>query len=225
MSKTAKLKRIYHILILDRTGSMNEPADPGSEQTKATVATSGIAGYVKAQKGDGVTFTAWQFDTASTDKIADRVAWFNWMCVPRGGTPLLDAVGTVITAESEQIEKLPKSEKPDRVFVVIATDGLENASREWSKAAVGKLIGDRTADGWDVVFIGADFDAFSEAGSFGVNRGSTLSTNTANAGAYAASFAVTTNAVRRAARGGQSVTYSTLEREQAEKGDAKTGNK
>lgn len=212
----AKTKRILHILILDRTGSMNDKVDPGSEQTKATVATAGIATYVDQQKGDGVTFTAWEFDAhlreAQIKKIADRASWFNWTCVPRGGTPLLDAVGTIITVEGAEIDALPEDEKPDRVFVVIATDGEENSSKEWKKEAVGRLITDRTKAGWDIVFIGADFDAFAEARGMSVSYSSTLSTNTANPGAYAASFAVTSDAVTRAAAGGQSVSYSPLER-------------
>lgn len=216
MSKGKAKKRIFHILILDRTGSMNDKVDPGSEQTKATVATAGIATYVDQQKGDGVTFTAWEFDAqwneAKVNKVADRASWFNWTCVPRGGTPLLDAVGTIITIEGAEIDALPEDKKPDRVFVVIATDGEENASKEWKKEAVGKLIADRTKAGWDIVFIGADFDAFAEARSMGVHLNSTLSTNTANPGAYAQSFAVTSSAVTRAAAGGQSVSYSPLER-------------
>jgi hypothetical protein len=219
MTKKAKAKRVLHLFILDRTGSMGDPADPGSKLTKAEVATTGIAGYVEAQKGDGVLFTAYEFDTYGTDKIADRASWFNWTCVPRNGTPLLDAVGTVLQTEAPAIDALPKAEKPDRVFVVIATDGQENASREWSKQAVGKLIADRTKAGWDVVFIGANFDAFSEAGGIGVRRGSTMSTNTANKGAYAASFAATSSAVTRAAAGGQSVSYTPAERTWAEQGD------
>jgi hypothetical protein len=215
----AKTKRIRHIFILDRSGSMLDIADPGSRQTKAAVATAGIEGYVDEQQGDGVTFTAWEFDTQGTDRIADDVSRFMWTCMPRGGTPLLDAVGTVITTESGRIKKLPQAEQPDRVFVVIATDGLENSSREWTKQAVGKLIEDRTADGWDVVFIGADFDAFAEAGSIGVRYGSTMSTNTTSPGAYAASFAATSSAVTRAAAGGQSVTYTDEERTRASQGE------
>jgi hypothetical protein len=206
-------KKIHHVLILDRSGSMHDSADPGSKQTKATVAMAGIKHYVEEQQGEDVLFTAWEFDGRSTDKIADQVPSFTWACVPRGGTPLLDAVGTIITSESERLKNAK------RVFVVIATDGEENSSREWKKPALGKLIERVTEDmDWDVVFIGADFDAFAEAGGIGISRGSTLVTNTANPGAYMDSFLVTSSAVRRAAAGGQSVSYTSDERTQAAEG-------
>lgn len=215
-------KNVRHILILDRSGSMNDLADPGSQQTKAMVATAGIKNYIEEQKGYGVLFTVWEFDSVGNDihitRIADAVPAPSWTCNARGGTPLLDAVGTVLQKETADISALPKDQQPSRVFVLISTDGLENTSRDWSKSSVRRVMADRTDAGWDIIFIGADIDAFAEAGGIGARAGSVISTNTVNAGAYASSFKVSSSAVTRARAGGQSVAYTTEERSLAEQG-------
>ena len=49
--------------------------------------------------------------------------------IPRGGTPLLDAVGLTIAHVAERL----KDSRPDQVVVMIITDGQENASREYKR--------------------------------------------------------------------------------------------
>jgi hypothetical protein len=82
---------------------------------------------------------------------------------PRGMTPLLDAVGKSINDVVEKIKALPKSKRPDKIIVVIVTDGAENASREFTREGVKKLVDEKEKEGWRFVFIGAGLDAFSEA--------------------------------------------------------------
>ena len=52
------------------------------------------------------------------------------------------------------------------------TDGLENASREYSKEQIRNLISNHN---WEFIYIGADIDSYAEAGKIGIKR-----TNTAN---------------------------------------------
>ena len=55
------------------------------------------------------------------------------------------------------------------VFAII-TDGKENSSREYNKAGIKSLIEKKQQEGWDFVFLGANIDAISEAGSIGISR-------------------------------------------------------
>ena len=83
-----------------------------------------------------------------------------------GSTALLDAVGNTIA----KISDTPGiSDKDHKVIFVIITDGLENASTEYSKATIQKMISDKKAQGWDFIFLGANIDAASEAQNLGID--------------------------------------------------------
>jgi len=85
---------------------------------------------------------------------------------PRGGTPLLDAVGRLI----ERLDERPDDEDQ---LVAIVTDGHENASTDYTLAHIHKLIEARTEAGWTFLFLGANQDSFRAAGNMGVRRGNT----------------------------------------------------
>lgn len=88
--------------------------------------------------------------------------------LPRGNTPLLDAVGRMIARVDAGVaeRKALGLEDEDQVVLII-TDGLENASTEYTLAAVKGLIEARRAAGWVFVFLGADQDSFAEGGRLG----------------------------------------------------------
>ncbi|MEX1044316.1 MAG: vWA domain-containing protein, partial [Acidimicrobiia bacterium] len=88
--------------------------------------------------------------------------------LPRGLTPLLDAVGRMIARIDAGIAERSQLglEEEDQVVLII-TDGLENASKEYTLAAVKGLIEARRAAGWVFVFLGADQDSFAEGGRLG----------------------------------------------------------
>lgn len=82
---------------------------------------------------------------------------------PGGGTALLDGVGMAI----KEIEDLPT--QPEKVVVVIMTDGQENASREYTREAVSKIVSrHEKKDNWQFLFLGANIDTFAEAGAIGM---------------------------------------------------------
>jgi hypothetical protein len=86
----------------------------------------------------------------------------------RGCTALLDAVGRTIAGETVERMKQGPNEKSDLVVVVIITDGLENASREYSRAQVCQMIQNQKRKGWEFIFLGANMDAVTEAGNLGI---------------------------------------------------------
>jgi Mg-chelatase subunit ChlD len=103
---------------------------------------------------------------------------------PRGGTALLDGMGRFITEVGESLAAMKEHKRPERVLIVIITDGYENSSKEWTRERVRELIAQqRNVYSWEFVFLGANIDAMAEAQSFGIQRGSAMTFATANAGA------------------------------------------
>lgn len=78
----------------------------------------------------------------------------------RGCTALLDAIGKTI----HHIEKQTKN----KVLFVITTDGLENASREYSKDQVKELI--ESHKNWEFLYIGANIDSYKEGSTIGIKK-------------------------------------------------------
>ncbi|WP_370330408.1 VWA domain-containing protein [Mycolicibacterium hippocampi] len=88
---------------------------------------------------------------------------------PRNRTALLDSMGKLITDTAAEIGALTEHDKPGSVIVAIMTDGLENASHEWSQPAIKSLVEQQTNQfGWDFLYMGADQDAVEVGRDLGV---------------------------------------------------------
>ena len=88
---------------------------------------------------------------------------------PRGTTALLDAIGRTIDATGDRLCGLPEAERPDRVLIVIVTDGLENASTDYTRARVFDLITTQhDVYRWSFLFMAANQDAIQEDGHIGI---------------------------------------------------------
>lgn len=88
----------------------------------------------------------------------------------RGCTALLDAIGRTIHQMALLQKHLPEEERAEKVIFVITTDGLENASREYSRSQIKQRIEyEKEKYGWEFLFLGANMDAVKEAGSFGIS--------------------------------------------------------
>ena len=90
--------------------------------------------------------------------------------VPRGMTALLDAVGRAINETGERLAKMPESDRPSLVIFVVMTDGQENSSKEFNKSQIKEMIERQQNDyDWHFTFLGANQDAFAEAGGMGIH--------------------------------------------------------
>lgn len=86
----------------------------------------------------------------------------------RGCTALLDAIGQTIH-DMIGCHKAPEHKR--KVVMVIITDGLENASREYSYLDVKDLIQcQKSRHGWEFIFLGANMDAVEEAAKIGIQE-------------------------------------------------------
>lgn len=95
--------------------------------------------------------------------------------VPRGSTPLYDAIGSTLADVKER--------KKDRVLFVIITDGYENSSSEYNRDKIRDMVKEREDRGnWTFVYLGANQDAFAVGNQFGMKVGNTMNYSADQAG-------------------------------------------
>ena len=156
------------VFILDRSGSM-----AGLE--KDTI--GGFNSMLEKQRkepGDAVVSTV-LFDNQA-EVIHDRVALAD---VPdltdreyyvRGCTALLDAVGGAIHHIGNVHKYARREDVPEKTLFIITTDGMENASREYTYDKIRALVERQKQEyGWEFLFLGANIDAAAEAKRFGID--------------------------------------------------------
>src|ERR1700745_1547522 len=96
--------------------------------------------------------------------------------VPCGTTAFLDAIGRTINTIGERLDKTPESDQPGKVIVAILTDGLENASQEFKRKEIFKMIKhQRQVYSWEFVFLAAKQDAISTGARMGIANAVTFS--------------------------------------------------
>jgi hypothetical protein len=142
------------VFLLDVSGSMESCRDD-------TI--GGFNSFLDDQKALGGNLSLIQFDheynkTYDRLAIADVVPLTRETYKPRGSTALLDAIGKTI--KDWTATTFPS--------VVILTDGLENSSHSYTKSHIKDLIEQKTKEGWTFAYLGANQDAFAEAGSIGI---------------------------------------------------------
>ena len=85
-------------------------------------------------------------------------------------TALLDAVGRAINETGERLAKMAEAARPSLVIFVVMTDGQENSSKEFNKSQIKEMIERQQNDyDWHFTFLGANQDAFAEAGGMGIH--------------------------------------------------------
>lgn len=127
-------------VILDRTGSMETIRDD-------TI--GGFNAFLNAQKAAPglASLTLVQFDSQDPYEIVYRFKPLAEVpeltretFVPRANTPLLDTIGRGINDLEKSLADVAEDNRPARVVMVIITDGQENASREFRKDQIEKMI-------------------------------------------------------------------------------------
>ncbi len=86
-----------------------------------------------------------------------------------GCTALLDAIGGAVHHIGNVHKYAREEDVPGKTIFVITTDGMENASRRYGVGEVKKMV-ERQQEkyGWEFLFLGANMDAISQAGDFGI---------------------------------------------------------
>ncbi len=88
---------------------------------------------------------------------------------PCGSTALIDALGGAIHHIGNVHKYIRKEDVPEHTLFIITTDGMENASRRYTKGRVRQMI-ERQKEkyGWEFLFIGANIDAVTTAREYGI---------------------------------------------------------
>ena len=156
------------VFILDRSGSM-----AGLEEDTI----GGFNAMIEKQKkepGEALVSTV-LFD-GMRDVIHDRVDIQKLESMTRneyyvrGSTALLDAVGNAIHHIGNVHKYAREEDRPEKTLFVITTDGMENASREYSYDRLKAMIErQKETYGWEFIFLGANIDAAKEAARFGIS--------------------------------------------------------
>lgn len=161
------------IFLLDRSGSM-----AGLESDTI----GGFNAFVKKQSelaGETIVTTVlfddeyevlWSgIDTRNAKLTADEY-------FVRGTTALLDAVGKTILDVGYRLAKSSENRRPGKVLFVITTDGMENASQEFTYGKVKELIQHQQEKySWEFLFLGANIDVANEAENLGITLGNSFS--------------------------------------------------
>ena len=87
----------------------------------------------------------------------------------RGCTALLDAIGSSIHHIGNVQKYAREEDRPEKTLFIITTDGMENASHQYSYNKVKKMVDKAQKKyGWEFLFLGANIDAIEVAGRFGI---------------------------------------------------------
>ncbi len=160
MNKT----QVFNVIILDKSGSMEsirEAAINGFNET--------LNGIKKAQKKFADTqehyVSLLTFCDCEKKYVFDKVSVAEARPLtmedyePCCCTPLYDAMGFTLTSMRNYVHQLPDAV----VVVTIITDGLENASKEYTGLAVKKLVEALKREGWTFTYMGANQDSVEVA--------------------------------------------------------------
>jgi len=163
--------KVYNIVILDRSGSMSAILD------------STISGFnevlngVRSAKKDHaetldqsmslVLFDSSAIKPVYIDADPDQVVELNKRnYIPGACTPLYDAIGLTINYAKSH---LPKDGKYS-VILTIITDGLENASREYTGHQIKAMIDECKEEGWAISYMGTDHDVYGVASQLSIDN-------------------------------------------------------
>ena len=169
MNKDQRTAEIVYIL--DKSGSM---------YGFTTDTIGGFNSSLKKQKEDIVNgvLTTVLFDT-NHYTLHDRIPLSEVPEItekeyrPGGSTALLDTLGDTINHIEKIHHYIRKEDIPEQTIFVIITDGMENASREYSLNQIRSMIKAKKEEGWEFAFLGANIDAIETAGHYGIDAANT----------------------------------------------------
>ncbi len=169
----AKKNKTYIGMVIDRSGSMNSIRDQTID---------GINTFINEQRasGEDIVVSYAQFDDVY-ELVYDSVglefvpAITRETFVPRSMAALNDAIGKTINHVASYIAAQPDADRPNKVVMVIVTDGQENASRNFTSGAIRELVTDKQSNhDWQFVFLAANQNAVLTGRDYGIRAGSSM---------------------------------------------------
>ena len=161
-------KYLKIVFIIDESGSMQ-----GSNNDVI----GGFNSLIERQKKENtgkITISLYKFNDVVSRVIDNKPAskiknLTNEDYTPGGFTALYDAIGQAILETDKNISGLPADDRPDKVMVVIITDGQENSSKEFSAKSIKSSISTHEELlNWSFIFLGSGLDDFRDAEALGI---------------------------------------------------------
>jgi len=161
--------KVYNLIILDESGSMSGVVRQTIDGCNETLQTIKLAQEQNSTQEHYASIYVFQTERSlyllKNEPLTANYVITDKQYQPGGCTPLYDAIGKTVTELHEKI----KNEKNSTALVTIITDGMENASVEFSNSMIFKLIEDCKEEGWVFTFIGANIDAKQTAQSLNID--------------------------------------------------------
>ena len=162
------------VIIIDKSGSMH-----GLEKDVV----GGYNALIDEQKKEGETLVTSLFFNDNVKFVHEGVnikevkPLDGRQYQPSGCTALLDAIGDAISLIKAKHSKLKEEELPEHTIFSIMTDGLENASKEYSYKRIKDMIELQKKCGWEFIFQAANIDTEYEADRLGIDPDMAISFN------------------------------------------------
>ncbi len=173
-------KEFYHVLILDKSGSMGvrvKETIMGVNEQIQTIKDLAVKNAEQVHLATLVTFN-YNVDFDLYCQPADKLKELTEVDYrPVGGTALNQAIFDTVTQLKKTLEE--KDANTYKVFVTILTDG-ENNDYKISPELVKKLVEDTQAEGWIFSFIGCSQDTLEQAAALGIHKGYTVTMDASN---------------------------------------------
>lgn len=156
------------VFILDRSGSM------GGLESDTIGGYNSLLEKQRTVSGEAIVTTV-LFDE-QYELLHDRISLKGIQPITdsdyfvRGSTALLDAIGKTIAKIGNAHKHTQEKHRPEKTLVVITTDGMENASREFSQPKIAQMIAHQKEQfGWEFLFLGANIDAIGTAAKLNIS--------------------------------------------------------
>ena len=171
-TETKTKTQIYNLIILDKSGSMSSIAKAAISGFNETI--GGIRSAQERFKDTQEHFVSLMlfcgcektlvYDKVPVNEVKELTSRDYRPCC---NTPLYDAMGLSINALFKDI----KDKEDATAVVTIITDGLENASREYSGKAIKALVERmKEEEGWNFAYIGTNQDVEATSASLSIDN-------------------------------------------------------
>ena len=168
--KEMKKKATEMVCILDRSGSMYK-------KRKDTIGSfNQMLEKQKREPGEAYITTALFSDQCDvlyshtpireTEELTEQDYYIG------GNTALFDAIGKVFHQTDSLLEGR-EGDYEEKVLVFIITDGMENASVQYGRQQIKKLIEEKQKKGWVILFFGTDMEMIKLAEDTGIRKENT----------------------------------------------------
>ena len=167
INKRTMKTRIFNLIIIDESGSMQSIKTAAIDSVNETIQTIRSAQKKHEDQEHYVSLVTFNDDVKTiyecvpVDEVKELTAE---TYQPDCCTALYDAMGISLNALRKKVAE------DDKVLVTVVTDGYENASKEYSGKAIKALVDELKAKGWVFAYIGANQDVEAVAATISITN-------------------------------------------------------